>query len=147
MPTTPENGAAMKRAAAAFGLLALLAGCLQSAPPPETGRGLYTDYCVICHGAGGQGDGPLAGDLPVPPADLTLLSVRNGGVFPASDVIAQVYGYPGRHLAGAMPEFGPILEGPRVDWVDETGTPVSVPAPLLALAGYLETLQRADAKN
>ena len=35
------------------------------------GAALYPDHCASCHGANGQGDGPLAAHLPVPPADLT----------------------------------------------------------------------------
>jgi mono/diheme cytochrome c family protein len=43
------------------------------APTPATledGRGLYTTYCLVCHGANGKGDGPLvvAGKIPTPPA-------------------------------------------------------------------------------
>ena len=36
----------------------------------EDGRGLYQTYCLICHGAAGKGDGPLAanGKIPTPPA-------------------------------------------------------------------------------
>lgn len=35
------------------------------------GAELYPGQCAGCHGAFGRGDGPLAGTLPVPPADLT----------------------------------------------------------------------------
>lgn len=35
------------------------------------GHALYLKNCVACHGPQGRGDGPLAGRLPVPPADLT----------------------------------------------------------------------------
>ena len=36
----------------------------------EDGRGLYQTYCLVCHGAAGKGDGPLAasGKIPTPPA-------------------------------------------------------------------------------
>ncbi len=34
----------------------------------EEGQALFTTYCVVCHGAGGKGDGPLAGKIPPPPA-------------------------------------------------------------------------------
>ena len=36
----------------------------------EDGRGLYQTYCLVCHGAAGTGDGPLAagGKIPTPPA-------------------------------------------------------------------------------
>ena len=35
------------------------------------GAALYPTHCAACHGAGGQGGGPLAAGLAVPPADLT----------------------------------------------------------------------------
>ena len=35
------------------------------------GAVLYPQHCARCHGAEGRGDGPDAGALPVPPADLT----------------------------------------------------------------------------
>ncbi len=35
------------------------------------GAALYPAYCASCHGADGHGDGPMARNLTVPPADLT----------------------------------------------------------------------------
>ncbi len=35
------------------------------------GASLYPQHCAACHGTDGRGDGPDAGTLPVPPADLT----------------------------------------------------------------------------
>lgn len=36
-----------------------------------SGRALYAEHCVACHGSGGLGDGPLASSLPRPPANLS----------------------------------------------------------------------------
>jgi len=36
------------------------------------GKAVYTQYCVVCHGASGKGDGPLGVTLNPRPADLTL---------------------------------------------------------------------------
>ena len=116
-----------------------LAGCVGREDVPA-GQETFMSYCVACHGKSAQGDGPLAEDLPVRPADLTMLAARNNGVFPYSDVMAQIYGYPGQFHV--MPEFGPVLEGPKVMWRDETGAVVETPKALLDLAQYLETLQR-----
>ena len=35
------------------------------------GQAVYAQHCVVCHGAGGGGNGAMATRLPVPPADLT----------------------------------------------------------------------------
>ncbi|QGX97813.1 c-type cytochrome [Roseovarius faecimaris] len=124
------------------GILALVA-CAQTVSDTslERGREIFASYCASCHGSSGTGDGILATDLPVRPADLTMLSKRNGGVFPTSDVMAKIYGYPGRYQAEVMPEFGPVLEGPSVRWTDEAGLQVDTPQALLDLATYLQSLQ------
>lgn len=40
-------------------------------PPAYEGRRLFVSYCQLCHGPGGKGDGPLAREMGVKPADLT----------------------------------------------------------------------------
>ncbi|HYL26901.1 MAG TPA: CopD family protein, partial [Candidatus Nitrosotalea sp.] len=42
-----------------------------AAPSVARGAPLYSQNCTVCHGAQGRGDGPLAGKLPIRPADLT----------------------------------------------------------------------------
>lgn len=37
-----------------------------------SGRALYREYCLTCHGERGRGDGPSAAGLDPPPADLGL---------------------------------------------------------------------------
>lgn len=46
----------------------------------------YHLYCSNCHGAKGKGDGNLKEYLNVQPADLTRISARRGGTFPADEV-------------------------------------------------------------
>ena len=50
---------------------------------PASGKDMYMSYCAVCHGTDGQGGGPAASALKVPPTDLTLLSKTNGGKYPA----------------------------------------------------------------
>ena len=48
-------------------------------PPDTNGAALYRTWCAGCHGATGQGNGPNAKALPVPPArhaDATTMSQR-----------------------------------------------------------------------
>jgi mono/diheme cytochrome c family protein len=37
-----------------------------------SGRALYREYCITCHGERGRGNGPSAAGLDPPPADLVL---------------------------------------------------------------------------
>ncbi len=46
----------------------------------------FARRCAVCHGDSGSGDGPYGMFLTVPPADLTRLSVENGGRFPFEEV-------------------------------------------------------------
>ncbi|MBV8357584.1 MAG: hypothetical protein JO189_06555, partial [Deltaproteobacteria bacterium] len=46
----------------------------------------FRRYCAQCHGMDGTGDGPVAPALKKKPANLTLLSKNNGGVFPEKEV-------------------------------------------------------------
>lgn len=41
-----------------------------AAPSVARGAPLYAANCAVCHGAEGRGNGPLAGKLPIRPADL-----------------------------------------------------------------------------
>src|ERR1039458_8224627 len=50
------------------------------------GKDLYREYCAVCHGTTGKGDGPAASALKVPPSDLTQISKKNGGKFPELQV-------------------------------------------------------------
>ena len=46
----------------------------------------FRRYCAQCHGMNATGDGPVAPALKKKPANLTLLSKNNGGVFPEEEV-------------------------------------------------------------
>jgi mono/diheme cytochrome c family protein len=53
---------------------------------PASGSQMYASYCAACHGGNAKGTGPAVSALKLPPADLTLLSQKNGGKFPAAHV-------------------------------------------------------------
>ena len=86
------------------------------ATPPQVvesmyGPDLYRHYCATCHGRDAKGNGPAAAALKVPPTDLTVLSRRQNGVFPAGEVEAIIRG--GTAITGhgseEMPVWGPIF--------------------------------------
>lgn len=122
-----------------LGMCLVLTGCVVS--DLQDGRTLYRQNCATCHGQAGQGDGPQAAQLAIAPADLTGLAARNAGTFPTEQVIATVYGYRGKDLAGLMPAFGEVLSGPVVPWTSPEGEVLETPKALLDLVDYLKTLQ------
>jgi mono/diheme cytochrome c family protein len=115
----------MARIGAGLALSGALSGGATEAqaPPRDTpsvltgslvGSDLFVSYCASCHGKGGKGDGPAADALTVPPADLTGLARRNGGVYPAAIVRERLNGSPGprgstAHGSAEMPIWGAIF--------------------------------------
>ncbi|QFS82639.1 hypothetical protein FIU97_07455 [Roseivivax sp. THAF40] len=111
-------------------------------PGASDGARLYQEYCAICHGPGGKGDGTMARAMQKPPRDLTLLTVRNNDVYPAAKVISTIDGYARSDISGpSMPEFGQLLRGDLVPY--DTGDGIQTPTPrtLVALTEYLRTIQ------
>ncbi|HKV53396.1 MAG TPA: hypothetical protein VJN94_02030 [Candidatus Binataceae bacterium] len=51
-----------------------------------SGKLEFRRYCAQCHGMSATGDGPVAPALKKKPANLTMLSKNNGGVFPEKEV-------------------------------------------------------------
>ena len=128
----------------AIGLGGLVAACAPKDQPVTRGAALFTQYCVVCHGAGGLGDGELAADWDTPPANLTTISQRNGGTFPLARVLSQIDGYSRKTGAGqGMPELGAVFQdGPFVTVDTGDGIDTPVPEALLDLAAYVESLQQ-----
>lgn len=119
----------------------MLGACVQELEIPD-GRAAYMRDCATCHGTDAKGTGPLMQSVGIVAPDLTMISARNGGVFPRQEVMAIIDGLNrDPHFSQAMPEFGAedlgeavIVEGP-----DGLGTPT--PVRLIALADYLENIQ------
>ncbi len=124
-------------------LVALMA-CLRTEMPQATeGASLYQKNCAICHGADARGNGEIAGSLPVPPTDLTLIARRSGGKFDRAEVLSKIDGYSHKPSDETrMPEFGALLAGDLVPLDVGDGVLTPTPRPLAALLAYLEAIQR-----
>jgi hypothetical protein len=89
-----------------------------------------------------RGDGEMAEILTLQPADLTRLSVENGGVFPAARVAAQIDGRdPLLAHGGVMPIFGEFFEGQDTAIPSEAGQPILTSRPVADLIAFLAAIQ------
>lgn len=78
-------------------------------PPPElSGAEMYRVYCASCHGLDGRGNGPATPALKKRVPDLTQISRRNGGAFPAFRITHIIDGYEIQAYHGShdMPIWG-----------------------------------------
>ncbi|MDU8911286.1 cytochrome c [Aestuariicoccus sp. MJ-SS9] len=108
----------------------------------DLGEAIYTQYCATCHGAGGQGNGPLTDLLTTQVPDLTQLSAGNDNVFPMLQVIHVIDGRTGlRAHGGPMPVYGALFseESPSDT---KYGDVLFTRGKVLSLAYYLETIQQ-----
>lgn len=78
---------------------------------PSSGKGMFDAYCASCHGTDAKGDGPAAPALKMPTTNLTTLSMKNGGTFPAAHVAAVIQGdaLTPAHGSKDMPVWGPVF--------------------------------------
>lgn len=135
--------------AGAIGLVVLVGGLAvqansQTPVPADPGRGDFMNYCAACHGVGAMGDGTVAEFLTIEAADLTRMSLRNGGIFPRQRAIEVIDGRAQVSVHGErdMPVWG--------DWfkfeADSDGagakTEKVVRERITALVDYLESIQQ-----
>jgi mono/diheme cytochrome c family protein len=102
-----------------------------------SGKEMYTSYCAVCHGTDGKGVGPAASALKTAPADLTRLSVSNGGKYPALKVSSAIRGTNDLPAHGSkdMPVWGLLFSALS------NGHEGEVQQRVANLTQYLETLQ------
>jgi len=98
---------------------------------------MYTNYCAVCHGTEGKGNGPAADALKTPPVDLTALSKNNGGTYPALKVGSAIRGdaQVTAHGSKGMPVWGKLfgtISGGHQSEVDQR---------VANLVSYIKTLQ------
>jgi mono/diheme cytochrome c family protein len=101
------------------------------------GADVFAQYCAVCHGKDGRGNGPAAAAMKRAPTDLTQIARKNGGKFPDmavqqaianSDSIAA-------HGAPGMPVWGELLES-------RPGDPSVAALRVHNLMKYIEGLQK-----
>jgi Cytochrome C oxidase, cbb3-type, subunit III len=107
----------------------------------------FREYCAQCHGTDGTGNGPVASELKRKPANLTVLSKNNNGVFPTSEVRDFIAGTREilSHGTREMPLWGyafmfrpGALAGPFVPVL----TPEQVEQRINLLVDYLKSIQQ-----
>jgi mono/diheme cytochrome c family protein len=119
------------------------------ATPNDSGSGAqqFKQYCAPCHGNDGTGNGPVASELKRKPANLTLLSKNNHGVFPTTEVRDFIVGTRAiaSHGTREMPVWGyafmfrpGALAGPFVP----VRTPQQVEDKVNLLVDYVKSIQR-----
>ena len=105
--------------------------------PEKAGQETFNTYCGVCHGTDGKGHGPTAQGLKKTPTDLTQLSRRNGGKFPARIVSSVILGNDivTDHGTRDMPMWGDAF---RAVNRDET----MVKLKIRNLTAYIESIQQ-----
>lgn len=125
-------------------LLLASGGNAAAAQEMSYGEAEYLNSCAVCHGLEGKGDGPLGDVLMKRPADLTLISRRNGGSFPYNRVFAVIDGrfdVPG-HGEREMPVWGRQFLVDDTDLYGPSGGEIVTTERIHELAGYVQSLQR-----
>jgi len=104
---------------------------------PASGKEMYTNYCAVCHGTDGKGNGPAADALKTPPSDLSILAKNNGGKYPALKVASAIRGdakVPA-HGSREMPVWGNLFRSVSQGHDSEVDQRVA------NLTKYIESLQ------
>lgn len=106
---------------------------------PASGQEMYVAYCASCHGTDGRGGGPVVAALKTPPPDLTMLTRRSNGNFPAARVYHVIRGdeniFPA-HGNKDMPVWGRVF-------LEMSHThPSEVHQRITNLTEYIESLQK-----
>lgn len=102
----------------------------------------YQQSCAVCHGPDGRGNGVMARDLAVKPADLTQVARRNGGVFPFWRIYRTI---DGRELVRGHGNREMPVWGDRFQQDTREAGPLGetlVKGRILGLVFYLQSIQK-----
>jgi mono/diheme cytochrome c family protein len=119
-------------------LALVMSGVSARAAEDDTGARLYLNHCAACHGAEGEGGGPVAAAMRAGMPNLRTLAQRNGGVFPTDAVTAYIDGRTinSAHGDRQMPIWGDVFRGPEQGTAERT-----VRRRIAALVDYVTKLQ------
>jgi len=111
---------------------------LAQAQNPD-GQALFARYCAACHGAFGEGDGPVASAIESVP-NLRTLAAREDGRFPREAVMRYIDGrdLPAAHGERLMPVWGTTFA--EADGTQEGGDD-RARALIDAITSFIESLQ------
>ena len=121
-------------------LSGILAGCTAEREGEFSGLYLYANYCASCHGANGEGDGPVAAVMATQVPNLRLLSERNNGIFPADAVTEYIDGRTVVFAHGdrSMPVWGDVFSWEDTDDPDQEQR---IQARISAIVDFVSELQ------
>ncbi len=99
------------------------------------GAGMFNAYCASCHGLDGKGGGPAAAALAKAPADLTKITARNGGSFPAIKIKRYIEGADeiAAHGSRDMTVWSTLFRSMQPD---------TVPLRIQALSDFIASIQQ-----
>lgn len=102
-----------------------------------SGEQMYSEYCAVCHGKDGKGNGPAATALKAVPTDLTNLTLQNGGKYPQNKVANSIRGDMDLPAHGSkdMPVWGNVFQSLSHGDLGEVQLRIS------NLTRYVESLQ------
>lgn len=108
---------------------------LESHPLPKP---LVAVHCAACHGADGEGGGPVAAVMAITVPNLRTLARRGGGAFPGDAVSAYIDGREQRaaHGTRTMPVWGDLLPVETTPDAER-----SLQQRIAALVDFIERLQ------
>ena len=101
----------------------------------------YQNYCAVCHGVDGKGQGIMSKYLTVRPADLTQIAKNNGGTFRFWQVYRTIDGREAvrGHGTRDMPVWGDRFRAQAGG--NDSGSRAQAAGRLLGLVFYLQHIQ------
>lgn len=117
--------------------LAAILSCAAAQAAEPDGAALFANHCAACHGATGEGDGPVAGLMSITVPNLRALERRNGGRLPEDEIAAYIDGRSpsSAHGGRQMPVWGDVFT------ISQDGDEDVVAARIKVLVWFISELQ------